>query len=235
MRPDHRHPQHASHHAPRRLFTLACAALSLFAAPRTTAAQTDQLVQWETASGGNGHWYRYINSGSIFQGFTTFEAARTAAEASTYNGLQGYLATVTSAAEQTFINGAFSYLFGFGGVSTAWLGASDAAVEGEWRWLGGPETGQLMSYTNWLPGHPRGGPGLEDHDQMVQYVQAGFPTTYGWATLGSTDGALGYIIEYGSGPRTAVPEPSTPGMVAAGLAALGWMMRRRGKRRPSFA
>lgn len=211
---------------PRRLFTLACATLALLTPPRSASAQTDQLVQWTTASGGNGHWYRYINSGNIIQGFA-FETARTAAEASTYDGLQGYLATVTSSAEQSFINEAFSYLFAFGGVSTAWLGASDAAVEGEWRWLGGPEAGQLTSYTNWLPGHPINGSGFEGYDQMVQYIQAGSSTTYGWATLGPTDAALGYIIEYGNGPVTTVPEPATPLLLASGLVACGWMVRRR--------
>ncbi len=215
-----------SRRPPRQVLTLACAAITLLMAPATVSAQTDQLVQWTTASGGNGHWYRYINSGSIFQGFT-FEAARTAAEASSYNGLQGYLATVTSADEQTFLNSAFSYLFASAGVSTAWLGASDAAVEGEWRWLAGPEAGQLMSYTNWLPGHPLGGAGYETHDQMVQYIQAGSPTTYGWATFGPTDGALGYIVEYGNGPVTSVPEPGPHGLLVAGLAAFGWMLRRR--------
>jgi hypothetical protein len=213
-------------HPLRWVLTLTCAAAAVVIPPAAASAQTDQLVQWTTEAGGNGHWYRYLNSGNIFQGFT-FQAARTAAEASTYNGLQGYLATVTSADEQSFLNGAFTYLLGFGNVGTAWLGASDAEEEGDWRWLGGPESGQLMSYTNWLPGHPFNAPGAEDFDQMVLYIQAGGPTTYGWSTVGSTGGALGYIIEYGNGPVTVVPEPGPLGLLAAGLAALGWMMRRR--------
>ena len=48
-----------------------------------------------------------------------------------YHGLQGYLATITSAEENAFIQ---SKTNGVG-----WIGASDHAVEGEWRWVTGPE------------------------------------------------------------------------------------------------
>lgn len=212
--------------ASRRMLAVACAALTFVAAPSTVAAQTDQLVQWTTASGGNGHWYRYLSPVSIFEPFS-FATAQSAAEASTYNGLQGYLATITSQAEQDFINGAFSYLFGFGGTGTAWLGASDAATEGEWRWLGGPEAGQLVSYTNWRPGHPVAAAGFENYDLLALSIIGGNPTTYGWVSVEQSGGALGYIIEYGNGPVTTVPEPGPHGLLAAGLAAFGWMQHRR--------
>jgi len=115
----------------------------VLATPQMASAQIDQLVQWTTESGGNGHWYRYRSTISIFESFS-FATAQAAAEARSHNGFDGYLATVTSQAEQDFINGSFSYLIGFGGSSSAWLGASDTAVEGEWRWRGGPEAGQLV-------------------------------------------------------------------------------------------
>lgn len=222
MRPDSR----LARHLPHKVITLACAALALLVAPTTTSAQTDQLVQWTTASGGNGHWYRYLSPVSIFEPFS-FATAKSAAEASTYNGLQGYLATITSQAEQDFINGAFSYLVGFGGTGTAWLGASDAATEGEWRWLGGPEAGQLVSYTNWRPGHPVAAAGFENYDLLALSIFGGSPTTYGWVSVEQSGGALGYIIEYGNGPVTTVPEPGPLGLLAAGAAAFGMMVRRR--------
>ena len=50
-------------------------------------------VQWTVASGGNGHWYEAISSPN-----TSWTAARAAAEAR-----GGYLATITSAAENTFV------------------------------------------------------------------------------------------------------------------------------------
>jgi len=72
------------------------------------------------------HFYKYIAQNGI-----TWLAAKAAAEASNYFGLQGYLATITSAEENLFIS--------LKTLGTGWIGASDAAVEGEWRWVTGPE------------------------------------------------------------------------------------------------
>ena len=35
-----------------------------------------------------------------------------------------------------------------------WIGLSDAASEGSWRWM---ESHQRANYTNWHPGEPQGG------------------------------------------------------------------------------
>jgi len=48
-----------------------------------------------------------------------------------YYGLRGYLATITSQVENDFIKGKTK--------GVGWIGASDAAVEGDWRWVTGPE------------------------------------------------------------------------------------------------
>lgn len=154
----------------RRLTSTTLMAAALLAVPRVAAAQP---VQWSVAAGGNGHWYEYRQSISIFDGLFTFDAARSAALASTHLGLQGYLAKVTSAAEQEFIND-FGFLLGFGASSNAWLGASDAAVEGEWRWLDGPEAGQLISYTNWRPTQPVNG---SDYNWLALNIAAASPPT----------------------------------------------------------
>ena len=75
-----------------------------------------------------GHFYRYISRTGY-----PWTSAKAEAEAGfmKYHGLQGYLATITSAAENAFI---MQKTKGVG-----WIGASDAAVEGEWRWVTGPE------------------------------------------------------------------------------------------------
>lgn len=54
----------------------------------------------------------------------------------------GHLATITSEAEQEAI---LEYLQGFSGRSGYWLGGTDAAEEGVWRWI----TGEVWDYTNW--------------------------------------------------------------------------------------
>ncbi|MEM8525738.1 MAG: cadherin-like domain-containing protein [Bacteroidota bacterium] len=71
------------------------------------------------------HFYEYVPFG------TTWDDAARRAAARQINGIEGYLATITSQAENDFI---FERLRGNG-----WIGASDAAIEGEWRWVTGPE------------------------------------------------------------------------------------------------
>ncbi|MFN7933007.1 MAG: PEP-CTERM sorting domain-containing protein [Bryobacteraceae bacterium] len=174
-------------------------------------------VQWMVGSGGNGHWYEYVPAISIFSP-VSFDTARAAALASTHMGMAGYLATVTSAGEQAFIENSFSFLLGFGATGTAFLGASDNAVQGEFRWLEGPEAGQLVSYTNWLPGYPN-----TSGDILQLYINAatlGAPPLFGW--INGDPGALGYVIEYSGTGDGGVPEPGTLWLVVGGVAALAW-------------
>ena len=72
------------------------------------------------------HYYRFVSNPG-----KSWTAARDEAAATKYYGLQGYLATITSLAENNFIQ---TKTKGVG-----WIGASDAAVEGDWRWVTGPE------------------------------------------------------------------------------------------------
>ncbi|MEI7829727.1 MAG: PKD domain-containing protein [Prolixibacteraceae bacterium] len=73
-----------------------------------------------------GHFYTFISRPNI-----TWTAARAEAATKTYYGLQGYLATITSDEENAFIQTKTNGL--------GWIGATDQAVEGEWRWVTGPE------------------------------------------------------------------------------------------------
>ena len=73
----------------------------------------------------NGHYYRLVT--------TTMSWGDASAQAQADGG---YLATIASATENAFVT---EYIIGG---SNAWLGGSDAAVEGEWRWVAGPEAGQ---------------------------------------------------------------------------------------------
>ena len=94
------------------------------------------------ASGGNDHYYEFIQVPNPFSGTNNaWATAEAAADASVFDGSR-HLATVTSQAENTFIlsltGSSFSQFTG------AWLGGK--SPEG---WLDGPEVGQLFTYTNW--------------------------------------------------------------------------------------
>jgi cysteine-rich repeat protein len=58
----------------------------------------------------------------------------------------GYLVSITSADEQTFVQN-------IGAGNERWIGAGDAAVEGSFEWI----SGEPWSYTNWRNGEPSGG------------------------------------------------------------------------------
>ena len=117
-------------------------------------------VQWTLASGGNNRWYQFIFNPSGF----TWEQASSAASVSSFLGVPGYLTTVTSQAENDFLYALAKYPAGATGTifdpanpggslgttsvagrdASTWLGGSDSATEGTWRWVNGPETGAVF-------------------------------------------------------------------------------------------
>lgn len=130
---------------------------------------------------GTGHFYEYVSAA------TTWSGAKSAAESRSYTGVpgNGYLATITSAGENEFISEKLG--------SDAWIGASDAASEGTWRWVSGPEANHLLRadapyYSNWAAGEPNNA-GEEDYAEI--YVATGK-----WNDLNGTQ-PYGYVVEYG--------------------------------------
>ena len=92
----------------------------------------------------NGHYYEYVSTG------LTWTAAKADAETKNYYGLQGYLVTISSEAENSYINTLIA--------ANSWIGASDnysqintavgynkyssaSTGEGKWHWVTGPEKG----------------------------------------------------------------------------------------------
>ncbi|MCG8619135.1 MAG: PEP-CTERM sorting domain-containing protein [Desulfobacterales bacterium] len=153
-------------------------------------------IQWDVASGGNGHYYELIDSGQI-----TWSAANGSAEKMTFQGSQGHLATITSNEENLFLSE-----FSFHG--RVWLGGK---YENEWSWV----TGEEWDYTRWLPSY------IVPYDsQNYPYLYKYFnPSSPYWANNHeSYDLVGGFIVEYDASP-TPTPEPST--MILFGMGCLG--------------
>lgn len=161
-------------------------------------------TQWTVAEGGNDHWYEFVGTKA------TWNDAFTNANNATYAGFNGYLATVTSSAENNYVSQTVA-----GGVES-WLGGSDEGNEGNWTWRNGPEIGQTLSYNNWLRGEPNNAGGENS-------LETNFFRNLGWNDARSNS-KLPYIIEY-SAP---VPELETYLLMIGGLSVIGaWVKKQR--------
>jgi gliding motility-associated-like protein len=146
-----------------------------------------------------GHYYEYVSNIGI-----TWTSAKAAAEARTYFGLQGYLATITSDEE--------AQLSGEQSSGAGWIGGSDAETEGVWKWVTGPEAGTVFwngaingstsNYANWNSNEPNQA-GNEDYAHVTA---PGIGIAGSWNDLSNTGNASGdyqpkgYIVEYGGMP-----------------------------------
>ena len=166
------------------------------------------------------HFYEYVPNG------VSWEEAKSGAAARSYFGRQGYLATLTSQAENNFIWKIMS--------SDAWIGGTDnylqineaagtaiyvnqEEAEGNYHWVTGPEKGQQYSnqnayqpggvltvsdrYHNWSGGEPNDYPGADitnsGEEDYAQIYSSGAGT---WNDLPNGIN-LSYIIEYGDMPN----------------------------------
>lgn len=146
-----------------------------------------------------GHYYEFVPNVGI-----SWTAANTAASARTYFGLQGYLATLTSQQEADFS--------GSQAIGVGWIGASDAATEGDWQWVTGPEAGTSfwsggvggteLTFAFWNSGEPNN-VGNEDYGHITDVSVTTQPGS--WNDLPNAGGggpyqSQGYIVEYGGMP-----------------------------------
>ncbi len=190
-------------------------------------------VQW---TGGNGHWYDFV---ILSTGMSATDAESTA-ESSTFMGEFGYLATIETPEEQAFLNanwtGAGSVSGQFMDYSYFLIGASDRESEGDFKWIGGPEDGDTLGFTNWAGGEPNNG-GVGDGDPGEEdYTVAWWTDALGGAwndTPVGGDGFKAYLVEYNQ-PVTPVPVPAALPLFAGGLGLLGVMGWRR-KRKAAAA
>jgi hypothetical protein len=138
--------------------TQAAIALTLLA---STAAHAQTAVQWKVADGGNGHWYQRI----VIPGGITWTAARDQATV-----LGGHLATISTAAENSFVfqsSGVSSWATRYG----PWLGGFQTPESVEpgvgWRWV----TDERWTFTNWDGAEPNNG--CNTNENALQFINYG--------------------------------------------------------------
>lgn len=151
------------------------------------------------------HFYEYVSSSG------SWTTAKSNSELRSYYGRAGYLATMSSEAENNFIWKLMSSDGWFGGSdemgqvntakgSTAFT--SQAAVEQKWHWVTGPEKGTQFSngstavtgqYAKWAGGEPNNAGG----EHYAQFYSA---NSGQWNDLPNTN-LPGYICEYGDMPN----------------------------------
>jgi len=221
----------------------ALATLQFLGAGTITVSPTSPTVVYSSVTG-NFYEVSTVNK--------NFFDAKADAESRTLNGATGYLATVTSKAE-------FDYIKAKAGLSSRiWLGASDSAVEGEWRWVGGPEDGQQFwqggsggtavngMFSDWNGGEPNNCCGGEDYLEIVtsgrfndrlgteiiryvvEYTGAAVSTSASFSVMESTDPAHKADVVAGLLSKELIAYQFYKGSIQSVSDRLAWLALRQG-------
>ena len=124
-----------------------------------------------------GHFYQLYDRSHI--AYDSWEGA-----ANYCDRLDGYLATITSPEENTFL---YQYMIDQG-YSDAYFGLSDQDREGRWEWHNGESSG----YSNWGENNPQDGDG-EDYAKLTTEYADG-----SWASGNYGEQRLAFICEWGT-------------------------------------
>ena len=138
----------------------------------------------------NGHFYLPVSTGQ------TYTTAKSLAASQIFKGQTGYLVTVTSSNEESFVLSNVPQ-------SNIWIALSDAAQEGYWRIDAGPENGTLIKtqngqtagniadqYNNWCGGEPNNAGG--EHYAVTKWGGGSC-----WNDLPNSF-SCAYIVEFGT-------------------------------------
>ncbi|MGO8679235.1 MAG: lectin-like protein [Limisphaerales bacterium] len=149
---------------------------------------------------GNGHYYQVVGDQGV-----DWATANALADASTFDGLGGHLATITSAGENSFVTG----LLPSGG-NEYWLGGYQVPPDqpiatAGWTWVNGEGTfpgvngafGYANAYSNWNAGEPNDNFGLASEQFMAIWASTGGGNVRGtWNDDGDLGDITGYVVEY---------------------------------------
>lgn len=172
-----------------------------------------------------GKWYEAV----LVPNGITWGSAEAAAVAA-----GGYLASPTTAAENTFVFDLISAPAYWTALSInhdflgPWLGAyanNDYNGSAIWQWV----SGAAFSYAPWGTNQPDGYPGNLPNQAIDYYDYASIGSTWGDTPQDGVAGFTlpqGYVVEFDQNPNP-VPEPETYAMLMAGLGLMGFIARRR--------
>jgi len=131
----------------------------------------------------NGHHYELIST------ILSWTDAKSEAEASIFQGVNGHLVTITSADENAFVEGIVP------DNTIVWIGFTDEVIEGNFEWV----TAEPVIYTNWNAGEPNDSSATgEDYGEFLSDPPfTGSP----WNDVPNVrSGNSGYVVEYDTDP-----------------------------------
>lgn len=163
------------------------------------------------------HYYELFEINSMYQHAQKF------AESREHNGNKGYILTISNPNEAYTLLQAFFKEEGLK-ERRIWLGASDAEIEGRWKWVAGPENDQLFHvhvkheiasraaddkpwHVDWAMYEPNNGGGGIDEDCITW-------TSAGWNDENCLSSAL-LIVEYGESALPVFPGARTAALRGA--------------------
>ena len=167
-----------------------------------TGGSTNALVY-------GGHYYQYITEPVTWN--DAYDAISGCYYTMELNGqtLCGYFATINSQSENDYlVNKVYDVT---GENLDAWFGAADAGgrgsntalyggwAEGTWRWVMGPQAGQILDFTNWSENEPNNvanGEAGTDSENVTEIY--GKSTTWNDLNQWSPNWSLGYLVEFSS-------------------------------------
>ncbi|MDX9772366.1 MAG: hypothetical protein RBT02_02975, partial [Bacteroidales bacterium] len=143
------------------------------------------------------HYYRFVSNSNI-----RWPVARLDAERAFLYGMQGYLVTITSDAENDFL------LYQMN--SNGWIGGSDFYYAADdWYWMTGPEAGTMfwqgeesgtvITYANWNPGAEPNN--YNGNDEAFAHIYPSSSSLSGtWNDERITYNGYSYYVEFGGMP-----------------------------------
>jgi len=156
---------------------------------------------------GKGEWNWGGHHYELFTQRNTLSYAKEFVSSRTYNGLPGYITTLSSVEEQDAIVDMMNRF----GVDSVWLDGTDEETEGVWKWVSGEqaglqftptEEGDERQFRSWNEGEPNN---AGDEDCLVLLKGKTLNTRNGWNDVNCAEELSALVIEYGTDPHDSSP------------------------------